>query len=167
MLHDTSSESMDKALVVSWIYVISVPSTIITVGASQFTSALYRQLSRLLDSTHIHTIAYHTAANGLISWNASQSFYLLHSEMILDSKEKDDINPLSYAACLKGHFRYIRLITARLNDRSAQIHMSLSTCPLVFVRVDTSYLSFSTGRICTVTNYRDLANKEAVEFEAP
>lgn len=63
MLLDTSSESMDKTLVVSWISINSVPSTIVTVGASQFTSTLYRQLS-LLGSTHILTIAYHSALNG-------------------------------------------------------------------------------------------------------
>ncbi|VDL57497.1 unnamed protein product [Hymenolepis diminuta] len=63
MLHDISSKSMDKALVVPWISIINVPSTTVIVGVSQFTPALYRQLSRLLGSRHILTIAYHPAPN--------------------------------------------------------------------------------------------------------
>ncbi|VUZ49099.1 unnamed protein product [Hymenolepis diminuta] len=56
--------------------------------------------------------------------------------MILDSKERGNSGPLSYAARLKYHFRSIRPIPTRQNDRTAQIHKDLSTCALVFVRVD-------------------------------
>lgn len=178
-LRGTSSESVAKALVESWISIFGVPSTITTDRGSQFTSALFRELSQLLGSTHIRTTAYHPAANGMVErfhrhlkssiiatssrlhWSERLPIILLAirntikedlgccpaelvfgatlrllGEMILDSKERENPDPLSYATRLKDHFRSIRPIPTRQNDRTEQIHKDLSTCPFVFVRVD-------------------------------
>nr|CDS34688.1 gag pol polyprotein [Hymenolepis microstoma] len=63
-LRDTSSASVAKALIESWISVFGVPSVITTDRGSQFTSTLFRELNQLLGSTHIRTTAYYPEASG-------------------------------------------------------------------------------------------------------
>ncbi|CAH8533321.1 unnamed protein product [Dicrocoelium dendriticum] len=65
-LRDTSTESVSRAFVESWISLFGVPSTITTDRGTQFSSTLFRDLSRLLGCTHLRTTAYHPAANGLV-----------------------------------------------------------------------------------------------------
>nr|CDS28529.2 gag pol polyprotein [Hymenolepis microstoma] len=65
-LRDTSSASVAKALIDSWISIFGVPSVINTDRGSQFTSNLFRELNQLLGTKHIRTTAYHPEANGLV-----------------------------------------------------------------------------------------------------
>lgn len=44
--------------------------------------------------------------------------------------------PLSYAACLKDHFRSVDPLPTPLNDKLAQIHKDLLACPFVFIRIN-------------------------------
>ncbi|VUZ41000.1 unnamed protein product [Hymenolepis diminuta] len=57
-------------------------------------------------------------------------------KFLVDTGSEVSLIPLSYAARLKDHFRSMRPILTRQNDRTEQIHKDLSTCPFVFVRVD-------------------------------
>ena len=59
----------------------------------------------------------------------------LPGEMILESKEKDNLSPLSYAARLKDHFKSVCPVPTHPDYRSSQIHTDFSACPFVFVRV--------------------------------
>nr|CDS33596.1 gag pol polyprotein [Hymenolepis microstoma] len=65
-LHDTSSASVARALIYSWIYIFGVPSVITKDRGPHFTSTLFRELNQLLGLTHIRTTAYHSEANGLV-----------------------------------------------------------------------------------------------------
>nr|CDS30805.1 gag pol polyprotein [Hymenolepis microstoma] len=61
----------------------------------------------------------------------------LPGEMFANSQDRTPIDPSSYSARLKGHFRSILPTPTRLNDRPTHIHKDLCTCPFVFARVDT------------------------------
>lgn len=65
-IRDTSSEHIAKTFIESWIATFGVPATITTDRGPQFTSALFRDLNRLIGCTHLRTTAYHPAANGLV-----------------------------------------------------------------------------------------------------
>nr|CDS27171.2 gag pol polyprotein [Hymenolepis microstoma] len=230
-LRDTSSASVAKALIDSWISIFGVPSVITTDRGSQFTSNLFRELNKLLGTKHIRTTAYHPEANGLVerfhrqlktaiiatssnlNWAerlpiillslrttaqhirtsayhpeanglverfhrqlksaiiaTSSSFNWVESlpiilfsigitvkedlgccpakpvlsttiwlpgEMFAHSKDRILPDPSSYSARLKEHFRSIHPAPTRSNDRPTHIHEDLSSCPFVFVRVDT------------------------------
>ena len=56
-------------------------------------------------------------------------------EMILESKENDNLSPLSYAARLKDHFKSVCPVPTHPDYRSSQIHTDFSACPFVLVRV--------------------------------
>nr|CDS31399.1 RNA directed DNA polymerase (reverse transcriptase) [Hymenolepis microstoma] len=77
-LRDTSSASVAKALIKSWISIFGVPSVITTDRGSQFTSTLFRELNQLLGTTHIRTTAYHPEANGLV-----ERFHRQHKSAII------------------------------------------------------------------------------------
>ena len=49
--------------------------------------------------------------------------------------ENENLCPISYAARLKDHFKYVRPVPTHLNYRLSQTRKDLSTCPFVFVRV--------------------------------
>ena len=65
-LTDITAPTVAHAFVYGWIARFGVPSTITTDRGSQFESALWQQLMRLLGSSRIRTTAYHPAANGLV-----------------------------------------------------------------------------------------------------
>ena len=65
-LSDTSTETVGRKLMYSWISMFGVPPTITTDRGSLFSSSSFRQPSHLLGSTHIRTTAHHPAANGLV-----------------------------------------------------------------------------------------------------
>nr|CDS30385.1 gag pol polyprotein [Hymenolepis microstoma] len=63
---DTSSTSVAKSLLQSWISVLGAPVVITIDGEPQFTSALCRELSHLPGATHIRTTTCHPDANVLV-----------------------------------------------------------------------------------------------------
>nr|CDS30278.1 pol polyprotein [Hymenolepis microstoma] len=65
-LRDTSSASVVKALIESWISIFGVPSVITTDKGAQFTSVLFLELNQLLGSSHIRTTAYHPDTSRLV-----------------------------------------------------------------------------------------------------
>nr|CUU99444.1 hypothetical transcript [Hymenolepis microstoma] len=179
-LRDTSSASVAKALIESWISIFGVPSVITTDRGSQFTSTLFRELNQLLGTTHIRTTAYHPEANGLVerfhrqlksaiiatssnlNWVERLPIILLSlrstvkedlgccpaelvfgttirlpGEMFVHSQDRTLMDPASYCARLKEHFRSVLPAPPRQNSKPTYIHKDLYTSPFVFVRVDT------------------------------
>ncbi|CAH8550920.1 unnamed protein product [Dicrocoelium dendriticum] len=65
-LRDVSTETVARTFIETWISFFGTPATITTDRGPQFTSSLFRDLSRLLGCSHIRTTAYHPAANGLV-----------------------------------------------------------------------------------------------------
>nr|CDS26281.1 gag pol polyprotein [Hymenolepis microstoma]CUU99092.1 gag pol polyprotein [Hymenolepis microstoma] len=61
----------------------------------------------------------------------------LPGEMTSDSQDQIPIYPSSYSARLKDHFRSVLPTPTLLNNKPTHIHKDLSTCPFVFVQVDT------------------------------
>ena len=55
-----------RALYSSWICRFGTPLKITTDRGTQFESDLFKQLTRLTGATHLHTTAYHPAANGMV-----------------------------------------------------------------------------------------------------
>ncbi|CAH8493835.1 unnamed protein product [Dicrocoelium dendriticum] len=65
-LRDASTETVARTFIENWISVFGTPATITTDRGSQFNSALFRDMNRLLGCSHLRTTAYHPAANGIV-----------------------------------------------------------------------------------------------------
>ena len=63
---DSTAETVARAFVQTWIARFSTPSTVTTDHGQQFESNLWRAFTQLLGTKHLHTTAYHPAANGLV-----------------------------------------------------------------------------------------------------
>nr|CDS35258.1 gag pol polyprotein [Hymenolepis microstoma] len=61
----------------------------------------------------------------------------LPGEMFAHSQDRILTDPSSYSTHLKEHFRSIHPAPTRSNDRPTHIHKDFSSCPFVFVRVET------------------------------
>nr|CDS31407.1 gag pol polyprotein [Hymenolepis microstoma] len=157
-LRDTPSASVAKALIESWISIFGVPSVITTDRESQFASTLFRELNQLLGSTHIRTTAYHPEANCLVErFHRRLKSAVIATSSNLNRVERLPIILLSIRSTVKEDLgccpaelvfgTTIRLpgeMLAYSQDRtltdpasSTHIPKDLSSCPFVFVRVDT------------------------------
>lgn len=65
-LGDITAESVARALINGWISHYGMPNIITTDQGRQFESKLFKELSQLTGSKHLHTTAYHPQANGII-----------------------------------------------------------------------------------------------------
>ena len=65
-LVDCTAETVAQAFVQVWISRFGTPSTVTTDRGRQFESRLWRALTQLLGTKHMHTTAYHPIANGLV-----------------------------------------------------------------------------------------------------
>lgn len=65
-LTDQEAGTVAKAFYTHWIARFGTPLRITTDQGRQFESALFRELCTLTGSNHIHTTAYHPAANGMV-----------------------------------------------------------------------------------------------------
>ena len=65
-LQDIEATTVAKALYENWICRFGCPTKVTTDRGTQFESDLFKQLTKLTGTTHIHTTAYHPAANGMI-----------------------------------------------------------------------------------------------------
>ena len=63
---DSTAETVARAFVQTWIARFGTPSTVTTDRGRQFESNLWRAFTQLLGTKHLHTTAYHPAANGLV-----------------------------------------------------------------------------------------------------
>ncbi|BHF78195.1 hypothetical protein SprV_0602130700 [Sparganum proliferum] len=63
---DISAETVAKALLTHWVSNFEVPATVTTDRGSEFESTLFRELTSLLGTNRIRTIAYHPQTNGLV-----------------------------------------------------------------------------------------------------
>nr|CDS25374.1 gag pol polyprotein [Hymenolepis microstoma] len=140
-LRDTSSASVAKVPTESWISIFGVPSVITTDRGSQLPSTLFRELNQLLGSTHpeANGLGEHLPIIPLAIRNTVKedlgccpaelvlgTTIRLPGEMFANSQDQTLIDPSSYSPHLKEHFRSILPTPTHL-----------STCPFVFVRVDT------------------------------
>nr|CDS33813.1 gag pol polyprotein [Hymenolepis microstoma] len=57
--------------------------------------------------------------------------------MICDAQDRAPVDPSSYSARLREHFRSVLPTPPRRTSKPTYIHKDLSTSPFVFVRVDT------------------------------
>ena len=65
-LADQEAESVARSFYENWICRFGVPLRIMTDQGRQFESHLFKHLNHLFGSTHLHTTAYHSQANGLV-----------------------------------------------------------------------------------------------------
>lgn len=65
-LRDQEAVTVARAFYEGWICRFGVPLRVTTDQGRQFESHLFKQLNALLGSTHLHTTAYHPAANGMV-----------------------------------------------------------------------------------------------------
>ena len=65
-IKDTSTETVARTFFDRWVSNFGTPAVVTTDRGSQFTSSLYKELTRLLGTTHIKTTAYHAMANGIV-----------------------------------------------------------------------------------------------------
>lgn len=65
-LSDMEAKTVASAFVSGWISRFGTPLQITTDQGRQFESQLFRHLTELTGSTHLHTTAYHPSANGMI-----------------------------------------------------------------------------------------------------
>jgi len=65
-LENQEAETIAKAFYNGWIIRFGVPLRITTDQGRQFESQLFKQLTMLTGSKHIHTTAYHPQANGIV-----------------------------------------------------------------------------------------------------
>jgi len=65
-MENQEAETVAKTFYNGWISRFGVPLRITTDQGRQFESQLFRQLSVLTGSKHLHTMAYHPQANGLV-----------------------------------------------------------------------------------------------------
>lgn len=63
---DISAETVARQLLGQWIARYGTPARITTDQGRQFESELFKKLAELTGSAHLHTTAYHPAANGMI-----------------------------------------------------------------------------------------------------
>ena len=65
-IEDIGAETVADALIFNWFSRYGIPDTITTDRGSQFQSALFGKLLRVLGIKHQQTTAYHAQSNGLI-----------------------------------------------------------------------------------------------------
>ncbi|XP_076178421.1 uncharacterized protein LOC143152324 [Ptiloglossa arizonensis] len=65
-VEDITAETVAHALLAGWIVRFGAPHLVTTDQGRQFESALFEQLSLLIGTKHLHTTAYHPAANGMV-----------------------------------------------------------------------------------------------------
>ena len=63
---DCTAETVARFFIQTWIARFGTPSTVTTDRGRQFESHLWREISHLLGTKHIHTTAYHPSSNGLV-----------------------------------------------------------------------------------------------------
>nr|CDS30016.1 gag pol polyprotein [Hymenolepis microstoma] len=102
--HNTSSPSVSKALIDSWICIFGVPSVITTDRGPQFTFTLFRELNQLLGSTHIRTTANHPEANGLVErFHRQLKSAIIATYSGLNWMERLPIILLAFRSTVKGN----------------------------------------------------------------
>lgn len=62
---DITAETSATKFISTWISRFGVPTKLTSDRGTQFTSAFFHQLQKIMSSQHIHTTAFHPAANGL------------------------------------------------------------------------------------------------------
>nr|CDS28247.1 gag pol polyprotein [Hymenolepis microstoma] len=152
LLHDTSFASVATALIKSW---ISIHSTHVR------TTAYHPEAKGLVEHFHRQLTSAIIATSFSLNWAERLLIILLSirstvkedlgycpaelvldttlrlpREMISDSQDRAPIDPSSYSVQLIDLFRSVLPAPTRLNNTC--IHKDLSTCPFVFVRVDTT-----------------------------
>lgn len=65
-LRDQEASTVARAFYEGWVCRFGTPLRVTTDQGRQFESHLFKELSSLLGTTHLHTTAYHPAANGMV-----------------------------------------------------------------------------------------------------